>query len=173
MSRNHKPTTIAATIARFRDQAPPEIRENAAAMKYLMKFFEMGLLAGIALVREIEDLPESERDATAHDFVRNLPRKSYRVVEKLTGTVPRLTAAAFFSALPLCADRAGLLSCDDVTAAARMMARLQGEELALVDSLFGGAVLLGQVLGGTDLVRYFLSDAYHEVRGTLRDASPL
>ena len=54
--------------------------------------------------------------------VRNLPRKSYRVVEKLTGTVPRLTAAAFFSALPLCADRAGLLSCDDVTAAARMMA---------------------------------------------------
>ena len=65
MSRNHKPTTIAATIARFRDQAPPEIRENAAAMKYLMKFFEMGLLAGIALVREIEDLPESERDAAA------------------------------------------------------------------------------------------------------------
>ena len=129
--------------------------------------------------REVERLltnllrPESERDATAHDFVRNLPRKSYRVVEKLTGTVPRLTAAAFFSALPLCADRAGLLSCDDVTAAARMMARLQGEELALVDSLFGGAVLLGQVLGGTDLVRYFLSDAYHEVRGTLRDASPL
>ena len=65
MSRNRKPTTIAATIARFRDQAPPTIRENAAAMKYLMKFFKTGVLAGVALVRDIEDLPATERDAAA------------------------------------------------------------------------------------------------------------
>ena len=65
MSRHHKPTTIAATIARFRDQAPPKIKENAAVMKYVMKFFENGVLAGVALVRDIEGLPESERDAAA------------------------------------------------------------------------------------------------------------
>lgn len=65
MSRNRKPTTIAATIARFRDQAPQRFKENAAVMKYVMKFFETGLLAGIGLVRDIEDLPESERDAAA------------------------------------------------------------------------------------------------------------
>lgn len=65
MSRNRKPTTIAATIARFRDQVPPRIKENAAVMKYLMKFFENGVLSGVALVRDIEGLPESERDAAA------------------------------------------------------------------------------------------------------------
>lgn len=63
MSRNRKPTTIAATIAQFRDQAPPRIRENATAMKYLMKFFENGVLSGVALVRDIENLPATERDA--------------------------------------------------------------------------------------------------------------
>lgn len=65
MSRNRKPTTIAATIAQFRDQAPPKTKENAAVMKYVMKFFETGLLSGVALVRDIEGLPESERDAAA------------------------------------------------------------------------------------------------------------
>lgn len=65
MSRNRKPTTIAATIAQFRDQAPPRLRENAAAMKYLMKFFETGVLSGVTLVRDIEDLPATERDAAA------------------------------------------------------------------------------------------------------------
>ena len=65
MSRNRKPTTIAATIAQFRDQAPPKIRENAAVMKYLTKFFENGVMSGVALVRGIEDLPATERDAAA------------------------------------------------------------------------------------------------------------
>lgn len=65
MSHRRKPTTIAATIAQFRDQAPPEIKENAAVMKYVMKFFENGVLSGVALVRNIEGLPESERDAAA------------------------------------------------------------------------------------------------------------
>lgn len=65
MSRNRKPTTIAATIAHFRDQAPPGIRENADAMKYITKFFETGVLYGVALVRDIEDLPATERDAAA------------------------------------------------------------------------------------------------------------
>lgn len=61
MSRHRKPTTIAATIAQFRNGAPPRIKENEAIMKYVMKFSETGLLTGISLVRDIEDLPESER----------------------------------------------------------------------------------------------------------------
>ena len=65
MSRNRKPTTIAATIAKFRDAAPQRIKENTVVMEYVMKVFETGLLAGIGLVRDIEDLPESERDAAA------------------------------------------------------------------------------------------------------------
>ena len=63
-------------------------------------------------------------------------------------------------------DRAGLLACDDVGAAARMLARLGGEELAVSPD---GAVALGQVAGGAELVRFFLSDAYHELRSTLGD----
>ena len=65
MSHSHKPPTIAATIADFRDSAPSRLKENAAVMKYVMKFFENGVLAGVALVRVIEGLPESERDAAA------------------------------------------------------------------------------------------------------------
>ena len=68
MSRNRKPTTIAATIAHFRDQAPPSFKKNAAIMKYAMQFFETGVLTGIALVRDINELPEPERTAALVDL---------------------------------------------------------------------------------------------------------
>lgn len=65
MSHSRKPTTIAATIALFRDQAPPKVKANDAVLKYVMKFFETGVLSGIALAFDIERLPESEREAAA------------------------------------------------------------------------------------------------------------
>ena len=52
------------------------------------------------------------------------------------------------------------------TAAARMLARLGGEELPE-----GGALALGQVAGVAELVRFYLSDAYHELRTALGEAS--
>jgi tetratricopeptide (TPR) repeat protein len=110
--------------------------------------------------------PEGEREAQVQEFVRALPRKAAKAVERLQGLAPGASIDGWFAALGQAADRAGLLACDDVGAAARMLARLGGEELAVSPD---GAVALGQVAGGAELVRFFLSDAYHELRSTLGD----
>jgi hypothetical protein len=110
--------------------------------------------------------PEAEREGQVQEFVKALPRKAAKAVERLAGLAPGASIEGWFAALGQAADRAGLLACDDVGAAARMLARLGGEELAVSPD---GAVALGQVAGGAELVRFFLSDAYHELRSTLGD----
>ncbi len=112
-----------------------------------------------------------------------------------------LTIQDCLSALPLCADRAGLLAADDIVATIYMMARAQGQDLdATIPGLSGmtalgainselakrhqlgeqaepaesnSGILLGQVFGGTELARYYLSDSYHEITITLADTSRL
>lgn len=118
------------------------------------------------------------------------------------------------SALPLCADRAGLLAADDIVATINMMARAQGQDLdTSVPGLTGltalptlnselakrrqaeaeagaearagtraseapdpldanSGILLGQVFGGAELARYYLSDSYHELSTALGGAAP-
>jgi hypothetical protein len=112
--------------------------------------------------------PDSARDAQTQEFVKQLPRKSARAVERLVQLPPAIgTLDDWYTHLAIAADRAGLLACDEVNAAAAMMARLGGEELAVTAD---GAVALGQVAGGAELVRYFLSDGYHELGSALGDA---
>jgi hypothetical protein len=113
--------------------------------------------------------PESEREPQAQEFVRALPRKAGKAVEKLQGLAPGASCDGWFAALAQAADRAGLLACDDVGAAARMLARLGGEELG--PEVSGGGLALGQIPGVAELVRFYLSDAYHELRTALGDAA--
>ncbi len=108
--------------------------------------------------------PEQDREPQAQEFVRALSRKAGKAVEKLSGAAPGATIEGWFAALNQAADRAGLLACDDVGASARMLARLGGEELAA-----DGGLALGQVAGVAELVRFYLSDAYNELRSTLGD----
>ena len=61
------------------------------------------------------------------------------------------------------AKRAGLLACDDFTSAIWMVARLAGEKLVSHDA----TAALGSVLGGPDLVRFYLSDDYQHIRDVL------
>ena len=61
------------------------------------------------------------------------------------------------------AKRAGLLACDDFQAAIWMVGRLSGEQLGRHDA----TVALGAVLGGADLVRFYLSDDYQHLRDVL------
>jgi hypothetical protein len=113
--------------------------------------------------------PESERAPETHDFVRALPRKAAKAVERLTGLHVLATPGApppieqWFNSLTLASDRAGLVACDDPGAAARMLARLGGEELP------EGALVLGHVPGVAELARFYLSDAYHELRAAIGD----
>jgi hypothetical protein len=143
-------------------------------------------------------LPDAERPGPAQEFVRQLPRKTQKALERFV--IPGLTAAAlpgtpapafgttgpaqasappvakgaellpnadaWLAGLGLAEDRAGILACDDFAAAARALAILSGEELAVTPD---GAVALGAVPGGTELVRYFLSDDYHRLRLALSE----
>ncbi len=56
-----------------------------------------------------------------------------------------------------------MLACDDFSAAIWAVARLSGERLASHDA----TVALGAVLGGSDLVRFYLSDDYQNLRDAL------
>jgi hypothetical protein len=124
--------------------------------------------------------PEGERDAATIDFVRALPRKAQKALERLQGGLQATggSVAGWYASLSLAADRAGLLACDDVGAAARVLARLSGESQDQMvaagghgpDALSLGAVQTS-VSGVAELVRFFLSDAYHELRGQLGEAS--
>ena len=112
-----------------------------------------------------------------------------------------LTIQECLNVLPLCADRAGLLAADDIVATIYMMARAQGQDLdAAIPGMSGltalgtlnselakrqnagehedpadsnSGILLGQVFGGTELARYYLSDSYHEITIALADTSRL
>jgi tetratricopeptide (TPR) repeat protein len=131
-----------------------------------------GPLAEVARLLEQLLLPDERREPGAQEFARALPRKAQKGIDRLVGAETRVSAEAFLAALPLCADRGGLLNCDDIGASIRMLARLQGEELAFLDR-DRDAVLLGQVVGGAELIRYFLSDSYHDLREALREGSRL
>ncbi len=111
------------------------------------------------LAQMLEQLvkPDSERDPQAQEFVRSLPRKSQKAIEKLRGQSAGASGAGWYAALVLAADRAGLLACDDVGAAARVLARLSGENSDAATA--GDGLAMGQVPGVSELVRFFLSDA--------------
>lgn len=106
-------------------------------------------------------LPESDRPASANEFVHNLPRKTAKALERLVGMPAGVEPDELFHALMLSANRAGMLACDDIAAACRALARLANEDLAVDPN---GAVALGAVVGGLELVRYYLAEDYSRLR---------
>jgi tetratricopeptide (TPR) repeat protein len=118
-----------------------------------------------ALLRQLVR-PEADREASAAEFARALPRKVLRSLDRFIGTsIPPEGPAAWFAAAQTAADRAGLSGCDDVNAALRVLSWLGGQESVAID----GAIALGAVPGGAELVRYYLGDDYHQLRTTLGD----
>ena len=149
--------------------------------------------------------PAAQETITDIRIARAAPKDSSHDGVTAPGTPAASTAALTIqeclSALPLCADRAGLLAADDIVATIYMMARAQGQDLdAAVPGLSGmtalatlnselakrknagelgdpadsnSGILLGQVFGGTELARYYLSDSYHEITIALSDTSRL
>jgi hypothetical protein len=113
-------------------------------------------------------LPEAERAGPTNDFVRALPKRAVKVLERHIGRGRDLDTESWIDGMINCAKRGGLLSCDDFAAATWMIARVSGESLGTHDA----TVALGAVLGGADLVRFYLSDDYHRLRETLATANP-
>jgi tetratricopeptide (TPR) repeat protein len=115
--------------------------------------------------------PESERSAQTNDIIQALPRNAMRVVEQHSGHGYRVDPDSWIDGMLAIAKRAGLFACDDLDAATHMIARLNGEQL---EPGLAGTAGLGAVLGGADLIRFFLSEEYHRLREVLirRDSVP-
>jgi tetratricopeptide (TPR) repeat protein len=109
-------------------------------------------------------LPEGERPPATIEFLKEMPKKVTKALERFLGLGSQLDPESWLAALGQAQDRAGLIACDDFAASARVLARLSGEELAASGD---GAVALGAVPGGVDLARYLLSDDYQRLRQAL------
>ena len=105
-------------------------------------------------------LPESERPGPTNEFVRGLPKRAQKVLERHAGATRDLDGDAWIDSMLAIAKRGGLVACDDFAAATWMIARISGEMLLSHDA----TIALGAVLGGADLVRFYLSDDYHRIR---------
>jgi len=112
------------------------------------------------VLREL--LSGAEPQGPASELFHNAGPRAAKILERHAGTRD-LDPGAWMDAMLAGAKRAGLVACDDFAAAIWMVARLSGEVLASHDD----TVALGAVLGGPDLVRFFLSDNYQLIRDLL------
>mgnify|MGYP002377498904 CR=1 FL=1 len=111
-------------------------------------------------------LPESDRPGPTNEFVKGLPKRAQKVLERHQGWGRDVDGDQWIDGMLGTAKRGGLLACDDFAAATWMIARLTGEMLLSHDA----TVALGAVLGGADLVRFYLSDDYQRLRDYLTAA---
>ena len=107
-------------------------------------------------------LTPEELSGLAADLVHNANEHQVAVLERHAGTRD-VDPGAWVDGMLALAKRAGLLAADDFAAAIWMVARLSGEDLPSHDA----TVALGAVLGGPDLVRFYLSDDYQHLRDLL------
>lgn len=131
--------------------------------------YAMLLSLGASQRRELTQLlrallaSDRERSGVAVELARNASGRGAKVLERYAGRVRDLDVGGWIDGMQANAKRAGLLACDDFAASIWMIARLYGESLSNLHAM----VALGAVLGGADLVRYYLSDDYQRLRDIL------
>ena len=152
------------------------LAEPEASLRFLLGYSFEAMRGGYAILlqvgarwrRELVVLlrtllsPEPEQTGPAADLIASAPPEVAELLERHAG-LRDVDPAAWIDGMLALAKRAGLLACDDFTASIWMVARLAGERLASHEA----AVALGSVLGGPDLVRFYLSDDYQHLRDVL------
>jgi hypothetical protein len=152
------------------------IGEPEASLRFLFGYAFEAIRGGYATLlqlgarqrRELGNLlravlsPESEMTGSAADLLGTVSPHAHQVIERHAG-LRDVDPGAWIDGMLACAKRAGLVACDDFHAAIWMVALLSGEQLASHHA----TVALGAVLGGADLVRFYLSDAYQQLRDLL------
>ena len=149
--------------------------ESDLALRFLLGYAFEAIRGGYAALlhlgarqrRELAQLlrallAEEEQTGLAAELVASASPRAQKVLERHAGT-PHLDPGAWIDGMLACAKRAGLVASDDFSAAIWMVARMSGEKLANHDE----TVALGAVLGGPDLVRFYLSDSYQLIRDLL------
>jgi hypothetical protein len=150
--------------------------ESDAALRFLLGYAFEAIRGGYALLlqvgarqrRELAMLLRSllsadgELPGPARELVERAGSVAESVIERHAGARD-VDPGAWSDGMLALAKRAGLVASDDFAAAMWMVARLAGETLASHDQM----VALGAVLGGSDLVRFYLSDDYQHLRDLL------
>jgi hypothetical protein len=158
------------------------LTEADASSRYLLGWAHESIRGGYALLHHLNTrqrvelgsllksllLPESERAGPTNEFVRSLPKRAHKVLERWVGQARDADTDAWIDGMLASAKRGGLLACDEFAAATWTIAKLSGENLGNHEA----TVALGAVLGGADLVRFFLSDDYHRLREFLAAPVP-
>lgn len=159
------------------------LREDDACRRFLLGWALEGIRGGHAMLfgltqRQRIELgalmfsllaPESERAAPTNEFIQSLPRRAVKVIERYAGQGYQVDIDVWIEGMLAVARRAGLFGCDNFDAAIRMNARMYGERLEPGPA---GTAGLGAVLGGPDLIQFYLSDEYHKLREILSNPAP-
>ena len=152
------------------------LTESDPALRFLFGYAFEAIRGGYATLlqlgaRQRRDLgnllralltPDPELTGTAADLLGGISVHAQKIIEQ-HARIRDVDPGAWIDGMLACAKRAGLVACDDFHAAIWMVALLSGEKLASHHA----TVALGAVLGGPDLVRYYLSDSYQQVRNLL------
>ena len=158
------------------------LKESEAALRFLLGYAYEAIRGGYAallqlgarqrrelglLLRSMISPDGGELSGFAADLVNAANDEQTRILEQHAGTRD-LDPGGWVDGMLALAKRAGLLAADDFAAAIWMVARLTGENLPSHDA----TVALGAVLGGPDLVRFYLSDDYQHLREILTAPVP-
>nr|MBA3822185.1 hypothetical protein [Deltaproteobacteria bacterium] len=119
------------------------------------------------LLRALISSDAAQISGQAADLVQQASDEAASVLELHAGARD-VDPGAWIDGMLALAKRAGLVACNDFSAAIWMVARMTGEKLESHDA----TVALGSVLGGPDLVRFYLSDDYQHLRDILTVAGP-
>jgi len=152
------------------------LAESDVALRFLFGYAFEAIRGGYATLlqlgarqrRELSNLlralitPDPELTGTAADLLGGVSSHAQKIIERHS-RIRDVDPGAWIDGMIACAKRAGLVACDDFHAAIWMAALLSGEKLASHHA----TVALGSVLGGPDLVRYYLSDNYQQLRNLL------
>jgi tetratricopeptide (TPR) repeat protein len=152
------------------------LAESDAALRFLLGYAFEAIRGGYAALlqlgarqrRELGSLlralmsSEAELNDWAAEVIGTIGPQAQKVLDR-HAAIRDIEPGAWIDGMLACAKRAGLVACDDFHAAIWMVALLSGEQL----SSHHATVALGSVLGGPDLVRFYLSDQYQQVRDLL------
>jgi len=151
------------------------LTETELPLRFLFGYAHEAIRGGYAVLlqlgasqrRELAQLlralvTDVESSGAAADIVANASAHGAKMLERHAGTRD-LDPGAWMDSMLACAKRAGLVACDDFAAAIWMVARQAGENVDSHDD----TVALGSVLGGPDLVGFYLSDQYQMIRDLL------
>jgi tetratricopeptide (TPR) repeat protein len=141
-------------------------RSYEAARGGYASVLQLTLRERLELVGLLQSLfrPEAEMEEATREFLRTLPKRAQRLIDRHRGAASEEVSADWIDTLIGASNRAGLFAADDFLAAAQMLLLLAGESQ---DMLKDGALALAAIRGGEDLVRFYLADEYHRSRAHL------